>query len=394
MRYHSIEDLRKAAKRKLPGVMFDFIEGGAEDEFTVAQNTLAFRELEFVPRVLRKVDQIDLSTNMLGVQSAMPIICAPTAMSRVFHYHGEKAVARAASEVGIPYCLSTAATTSIEDIAQCCSSPAFFQIYVWKNREMVEQFVARCESANYSGLMLAVDFPTLGKRERDLRNGHGHPFEQRLRTALGALFRPVWLFRFLFSEPMKMANMIGYLPHQADALKTVDQVNAQFDPNITWEDAKRLMSLWQDAHAKAGNENKAGAFVLKGIQSVADAREAVRMGATGIVLSNHGGRQLDGAPPAMRLLPDVLDAVGDDIEVLIDGGVRRGADIIKAVAMGAKGCLIGRPYLYGLAAAGETGVKRALGILQDEMERVMRLIGCQSVRQLDSSYVKMLNQVN
>lgn len=387
-RCHSIEDLRRAAKRALPGVMFDYIEGGAEDENTLEQNLEAFKQIEFIPRVLRKVEHIELSTTVLGVKSTLPIICAPTGMSRLFHYQGERAVASAASRYGIPYCLSTVATTSIEDIAQLCDSPTFFQIYAWKNHQMVEEFIKRCQANHYNGLMLAVDLAALGKRERDLRNGHGRPLEQRLRTALGALLKPKWLFRFLFSDPIKMANMINYLPYEADAFKTLDHVNEQFDADITWHDAQRLKRIWE-----AAPNSTSGAFVLKGIQSRADAKEAVNMGASGIVLSNHGGRQLDGAPPALRLLPEVMDAVGDDIEVLIDGGIRRGSDVIKAVAMGAKACLVGRPYLYGLAAGGEAGVTRTFDILHDEMNRVMKLIGCDSIDKLDTSYVKPLNKL-
>ncbi len=387
-RCYSIQDLRNKAKKALPAVMFDYIEGGAEDEFTVDENLKAFRDVEFAPKVLRNVAHIDLSTRLLGIESKMPIVCAPTAMSRAFHYLGEKAVANATNKAGIAYCLSTVATTSIEEIASIGTNPKFFQIYAWKDRVMVDEFIKRCLSCDYAGLMLAVDLATLGKRERDLRNGHGRPLEHSVRVALGALLKPKWLYRFLTSGKMQMANMLEYLPHNADALKTANEVNAQFDASITWDDAKRLKAIWDD-----GSDSQNRPFILKGIQSVMDAKEAVNMGASAIVLSNHGGRQLDGAPPAMALLPRVMDAVGNDIEVVIDGGIRRGSDVIKAVAMGAKGCLIGRPYLYGLAAGGEAGVSRALTILKEEMEGVMKLIGCDSIQKLDTSYIHSLNRL-
>jgi L-lactate dehydrogenase (cytochrome) len=298
----------------------------------------------------------------------------------MFHYQGEEAVAKAAEAAGIPYTLSTVATRSIEQVAAYSQGPKFFQIYAWHNRELVDEFIRRCQASNYDGIQLAVDLAALGNRERDLRNGYGRPLELRIKTGLSALTRPAWLYRFITSDSMKMANLVEHLPHGGDAARTLDTVNEQFDAGVTWERAQAMREQWQ------------GPFVLKGIQCVEDARQAVTIGATGIILSNHGGRQLDGAPSALDLLPAVVDAVGGDIEVLIDGGVRRGADVIKAVALGAKACLIGRPYLYGLAAGGQAGVSRSLDILRNEMERVMKLIGCTSIRQLDSSYVARLDR--
>jgi len=377
-RCYNIDDLRKVAHKSLPKVMYDFIEGGAEDETTLRRNVDSFGDYRFVPRVLQDVEQIDLSTTVQGVSSAMPIICAPTGMSRMFHYLGEEAVAKAAEAAGIPYTLSTVSTRSIEDIAGYIKSPKFFQIYAWRNRELIDEFIRRCQAAGYDGIQLAVDLAALGNREKDLRNGYGRPLELRIKTGMSALKHPVWLYRFFTSDAMKMANMVEHLPHGGDAAKTLDTVNEQFDASVTWERAQAMREQWQ------------GPFTLKGIQCVEDAKRAVSIGATGIILSNHGGRQLDGAPSAMDLLPAVVDAVGSDIEILIDGGVRRGADVIKAVALGAKACLIGRPYLYGLAAGGQAGVSRSLDILRSEMDRTMKLIGCPSIAQLDSSYVSNL----
>jgi L-lactate dehydrogenase (cytochrome) len=377
MRCYSIDDLRKASRKALPKVIFDFIEGGAEDEVTIGKNLCAFQRYEFVPRVLCDVSTIDLSTRVQCIDSSMPLICAPTAMSRLFHYKGEEAVALAAQAAGIPYSLSTVANYSIEQIAGLSRGSKLFQIYVWHNRQLVDEFIERCQRCEYDGLMLAVDFVALGKRERDLHNGHGRPLEMRVKTALGGLARLRWLYRFLSSPPLKMANMQEHLSHNANALKVIDSIHQQFDPAISWEDARRLRDKWQ------------GAFLLKGIQCVDDARRAVDIGASGIVLSNHGGRQLDGAPSAMDILPQVYAAVGNDLEIIVDGGIRRGSDIIKAIALGAKACMIGRPYLYGLSAGGEAGVSRSLEILRTEMELVMKFIGCESIDKLDASYVNL-----
>lgn len=372
----SILQMRDMAKAKLPSVMFDYLEGSSEDELTFDWNRNSFSKYEFVPRTLNDVSSIDLSSTFQGVKIDLPVISAPTGMSRMFHWEGEKAVVRATHKAGTAYALSTVSTTSIEDVAKESNGPLFFQIYAWHNQEMVLDFIERCKKQNYRGLMLAVDLASLGKRERDLRNGHGRPAVLRRNTAWGALGKPEWLFNFLTKPKMRMANMVNHLPHGADALKVVDTVNAQFRADVSWKDAEQMMKQWN------------GKFMLKGIQCVDDAIKAAELGVSGIILSNHGGRQLDGAPAAMDILPEVVAAVGSDVEIFVDGGITRGSDIIKAVALGATGCLIGRAYLYGLAAGGEEGVTRVYDILKDEMERVMKLIGCPSVSQLDSSYVR------
>lgn len=372
----SILEMRDLAKTKIPQVMFDYLDGSAEDEITFEWNRNSFSKYEFVPRTLRDVSDIDLSTTFQGVKIDLPVISAPTGMSRMFHWEGEKAVVRATHKAGTAYSLSTVSTTSIEDVAAESNGPLFFQIYAWHNKEMVKDFIERSKQNNYSGLMLAVDLASLGKRDRDLRNGHGRPAVLRKNTALGALGKPTWLFNFLTKPKMRMANMVNHLPHGADALKVVDTVNAQFRADVSWQDAQEMMQQWN------------GKFMLKGIQCVDDAVKAAELGVTGIILSNHGGRQLDGAPAAMDILPEVVAAVGDRVEIFVDGGITRGSDIIKAVALGATGCLIGRAYLYGLAAGGEAGVTRVYDILRDEMVRVMKLIGARSISELDASYVR------
>lgn len=372
----SIDDLRVLAKEKLPSVIFDYMEGAAEDEITARWNLNAFENYEFVPRVLKNVEQIDLSTSFQNIKIDIPIISAPTGMSRMFNHHGEIAVAKASQKVGTAYCLSTVGTCSIEEIAHATSGPKFFQIYAWKNKGMTQDFIERCKRNNYSGLMFAVDTPALGKRERDLHNGHGRPKVLRMNIAKGALGKPAWLYNFISKPKWRMANMLNHMPHGADATKIIDEVNAQFRADVTWDDVKQIMDQWQ------------GTFILKGIQSVEDAVLAADMGVSGIVLSNHGGRQLDAAPATLDLLPEVMAAVGNKIDVFIDGGIRRGSDVIKALALGAKAVLIGRAYLYGLAAGGEDGVNRSYEILIDEMKRTMQLIGCSSIKDLNSSFVK------
>jgi len=372
----SIADLRELAIEKLPSVMFDYLEGAAEDERTKKWNEESYSNYEFVPRVLRDVSSINLSTNVQGINIDLPIISAPTGMTRMFHHQGEKAVVRATHKAGTAYSLSTVATTSIEDVAAASVGPLFFQIYAWHNKKMVANFIERCKKENYAGLMLAVDLASLGKRERDLKNGHGRPSVLRRRTALAALSKPAWLYHFLTKPKMRMANMLEHLPHRADALKVVDTVNAQFSASVTWKDAEEMRKNWN------------GKFMLKGIQCVEDAVKAAEIGASGIILSNHGGRQLDDAPNALTLLPAVVSAVGNDMEILIDGGIQRGSDVIKAIALGAKAVLIGRAYLYGLAAGGEAGVTHSYNILREEMIRVMQLIGCTSLEELNADIIK------
>lgn len=270
---------------------------------------------------------------------------------------------------GIPYSLSTVSSTALEDIARLTPGPKFFQLYVMKDRPIAHDLIERCKSAGYQGLYLTAGLASLGNRERDLRNGFGHPLEIKIKTGLGALRAPLWLYH--------LATLARALPHDGDAVKNSEFVNEQLDPSLDRDDAIAFREQW------------GGPFIIKGIQCVEDARKAVEIGASAIVISNHGGRQLDMAPTALSLLPQVVDAVGDRVGVLIDGGIRRGSDVIKAVAIGAKACLIGRPYLFGLAAGGEAG-SAARSVLRTEMERVMKLIGCESISALDARYIQRI----
>lgn len=360
----------------MPSVFFDYVEGAAEDEISARWNREAFSNYSFLPRTLQDVSTVNLSTTVQGIPLDIPLIAAPTGMTRMFHHEGELAVAYASHRAGAAYTLSTVATTSMEEVASRTTGPLFFQIYVWRDRKMVMDFIQRCRRLNYAGIMLAVDLAALGKRERDLRHGHGHAGRLKWNIAKSAIQRPSWLYHYLTKPKWRMANMLEHLPHGALADKVLDTVNRQFDPSVSWADARELMHAW------------GGKFILKGIQCKEDAILAAEMGATGIVISNHGGRQLDGAMATLDLLPEIVDAVGKDIEVIVDGGITRGSDIIKALALGAKACLIGRAYLYGLGAGGEKGVSRCYEILRDEMIRVMQLIGCHDIRELGPQYLR------
>lgn len=376
----SIRDLRELARQALPSVMFDYLEGAAEDEVTARRNERSFDQWRFRPRVLRDVTSIDLSTSVLGADLALPVFTAPTGLTRMFHHDGERAAAAASHAAGTGYCLSTVGTTSIEEVRAAHPGPLFFQIYAWHDRRMVDDFIERCRAQSYHGILLAVDLAALGKRDRDLHNGHGRPRALRVNTAKAALRRPTWLYHYLTKPAWRMANMVDHLPHGANALKVVDEVNAQFDASVDWGRARAMRDAWD------------GPFVLKGVQHVDDAVLAAEMGCDAIVLSNHGGRQLDGAPTALDLLPAVRSAVGSGMEIWVDGGIRRGSDIIKALCLGADCCLIGRAMLYGLAAGGQAGVERAYAILRDEMERTMRLVGCERVSALGMEYVERVER--
>lgn len=379
-RCYNIDDLRTLAQHKLPGVVFDYIERGAEDEITVRRNRDVFQHYEFVPRVLRDVSQIDLSTRVQGIPLTLPLVLGPTGLTRLFHHQGESAVARAAHAAGLLYSLSTVSTTAIEDIPPSASTGNFFQIYVWRDKTIVADLITRCRASGYRALCLAVDTPVLGNRERDLQNGQKIPALLRANILKGALWpsRWPWLRHFLHINPLRFANLVNHFPEGARLDRAVTHINNQFSPAVTWDDVRAVQQQW------------GGPFIIKGIQSVADAIRAADSGATGILLSNHGGRQLDGAPAALDLLPDVVAAVGGRTEVYLDGGIRRGSDIIKAIALGARACFIGRAYLYGLAAGGEAGVTLSLQILREEMVRVMQLIGCTHLSELTPECVRQI----
>jgi L-lactate dehydrogenase (cytochrome) len=371
----SVADLRAMARRRLPRGVFDYIDGGAEDERTLAANVEAYARMTFRPRVLRDVGEVDPSTTLLGRPLPMPLVLAPTGFTRIADPEGELAVARAAAGAGIPYTLSTLSTRSIEDVA-AAGGDLWFQVYVWRDRGLVEEMVDRAAAAGYRALVLTVDTAVLGRRERDMRRGFTLPPQIGPRTLIDGAVHPAWTWAFVRAEPIRFANVAGRdVGDGTTAVSLAGYINSQFDPGLSWSDVEWLRSRWD------------GPMVLKGIQTVEDAHLAAESGVDAVTLSNHGGRQLDGAPATLDLVAPVADAVGDRVEIICDGGVRRGSDIVKAVALGARACMAGRAYLYGLAVGGERGVGRVLDMLGSDVRRTMALVGARSVADLDRALV-------
>ena len=370
----SVSDLRSIAKRRLPAGVFDYIDGGAEDERTLAANVAAFARTTFRPRVLRGIEKIDTSSSILGQPLAYPLVLAPTGFTRIADPAGELAVAKAAARAGLPYTLSTLGTRSIEEIRAVSDGRLWFQVYAWRDRGLVKEMIDRAAAASYEALVLTVDTAVLGRRERDVRRGFSLPPTIGPRTILDGAVHPGWTWAFVRSEPIRFANVVGRdVGDGASPVSLSDYVATQFDPALSWTDIDWLRSVWD------------GPIVLKGIQTVEDAVFAAERGVEAIALSNHGGRQLDGAPAPFDLVAPVADAVGGRTEIICDGGIRRGSDIAKAVAAGATAAMAGRAYLYGLGAAGERGVDRVLEWFQADLVRTLSLIGAASIDELDGS---------
>lgn len=374
----SVEDLRRIAKRRLPRGVFDYIDGGAEDERTLAANSADFSSIEFCPNVLRDVSSIDTTTTLFGREISMPLMLSPTGFGRIAHSDGELAVARAARRAEIPYSLSTMATRSIEEVADVApDGDHWFQVYTWKDRGLVTEMVQRAAQSGYRGLWLTVDTALLGRRERDVRRGFTIPPKIGPGTIIDGIVHPAWTWDFIRHEPIVFANVVGLADEDgSDPVSLAEHMMRQFDQALSWDDVDWLRSIWD------------GPVVLKGIQTVEDARRAADLGVDGVALSNHGGRQLDDAPTPISLVEPVAQAVGDQMTVICDGGIRRGSDIAKALALGADVCSIGRPYLYGLGAAGERGVDHVIEHLRDGLVRTMALCGRTEIAALDRSLVR------
>lgn len=373
----NVDDLRAVARRRLPGGVFDYIDGGAEDEVTLERNTSAYAGYQFRPRVLRDVSQVDLSTDLLGRRIPLPLVLAPTGFTRIADPDGELAVARAAARLGIPYTLSTLGTRSIEEVADAGEGPRWFQVYVWKDRGLVKEMIERAAGSGYEALVVTVDLAVLGRRERDVRRGFTLPPKIGLDTIVDGIIHPRWTLDFVRSEPIKFANVAGrHVGDGTDAVALADYVNDQLDPSLSWDDIEWFRGVWD------------GPIVIKGIQGLDDARRAADVGVEAIALSNHGGRQLDASPAPLELVPRVAEAVGDRLEIICDGGVRRGADIVKAVALGATAAMAGRAYLYGLGAAGPRGVVHVLDLLAADVRRVMALTGCRTIADVGPALVR------
>ena len=374
-----VGDLRAMAKKRLPGGCFDYIDGAAQDEVTAANNVSAYKNYYFRPRVLRDVAAIDTSTTLLGGRIRLPLMIAPTGFDRIAHSQGELAVARAAHRMGIPYSLSTMGTRSIEEVAEVNDGRKWFQVYVWRDKPVLKEMLERAAAAEYEGIMITVDTAVLGRRERDVRRGFSLPPKVGLDTIFDGIKHPRWTADFLRAEPIQFANVKGSsaVGDGSTPVTLSDYINSQFDPALSWSDIEWFRHNWP------------GMIMIKGVQTVEDAVIAADMGLDGVILSNHGGRQLDYAPSPIDLVAPVADAVGNRTSIICDGGVRRGSDIVKAVAMGADACMIGRAYFYALGAAGERGVDWVLEFLRAGVEHTMALSGVGSIDDLDRDLIEV-----
>ena len=369
-------DFRKLARQRLPAPIFHYIDGGADDEVTLARNTDAFDAVDLVPNVLAGVNDIDMSVTVLGQKLAMPLFFSPTAMQRLFHHDGEFAIADAAEKYGTLFGVSTIGTRSIEELGARNDAPKLFQIYIHNDPGLTTDLIARCKAANFSALALTVDTIVAGNRERDYRTGMTTPPKLTPRSLLSFAAHPNWTLNYLLRDKFDLPNISSVIAAGSrQQYSVVDYLNTQMKRTIDWDDAAAMIVEW------------GGPFAIKGVMSVADARRAVDVGASAIMISNHGGRQLDGSRSPFDQLEAILDAVGGQIEVIVDGGIRRGTHVLKAMALGATACSGGRMYLYALAGAGRAGVDRAMGLLRDEIERDMRLMGCSSMAELRPSMV-------
>jgi L-lactate dehydrogenase (cytochrome) len=373
---NNIMDFRHLARRRLPDSVFHYLDGGADDEWTLGRNTDAFNDYELLPTQLSDVSTIDLKTTLFGQAVDWPVMIAPTGASKLFHRDGECAVIRAADKFGMVYSLSTLGTTTIEAAADAGQGPQMFQIYVFKDRGLTQEFVSRCREKNYAALCLTVDTPVAGNRERDIVHGVSPKPRLKWRGVISYSRHPGWLYRTLVRKDLELVNITS-----SDAGGTIrsgaaEYINSQFDRSLTWKDVEWLAGQWD------------GPLVIKGVQTVDDCRKAANSGATAVMLSNHGGRQLESTPAPVDCIAKVADALHDRLEIICDGGVRRGTHVVKALALGANACSIGRGYLYPLAAGGQAGVERGLTLLKTEVERTMALLGCDSIHKLGERYVQ------
>ncbi|MER9682112.1 alpha-hydroxy-acid oxidizing protein [Mesorhizobium sp. M0184] len=372
---YNFQDFRRLAKQRLPGPIFNYIDGGADDETTLRRNTAAFEDCDLVPNVLAGVGQVDMSVTVMGQKLAMPVYCSPTALQRLFHHSGERAVAAAAAKFGTMFGVSSLGTVSLEEVRKH-RTPQVYQFYFHRDRGLNRAMMERAKASGVEVMMLTVDSVTGGNRERDLRTGFSIPFRLTLGGMMQFAIKPRWAIDYLTHEKFSLPQLDGHIDLGGGALSISRYFTEILEPSLDWKDVEDMVRFWN------------GQFCLKGIMSVADARKAVDIGCTGIVLSNHGGRQLDGSRSPFDQLAEIVDAVGDKIDVIIDSGVQRGTHVLKALSLGAKAVGVGRYYLFPLAAAGQAGVERALGLMRTEIERDMRLMGCRSVAELSRANVR------
>jgi len=373
---HNFNDFRKLAKKKLPSPIFHYIDGGADDEITLNRNTSSFNDYDLVPSVLNDVSNIDMSTTVLGQKIDFPLFPAATAMHRLYHHEGERASAKAVEKMGTIFGSSTMSTVSIEEIAKVNKGPKLFQLYIHKDRGLTDNLLERCKKSGFTSMCLTVDTVVAGNRERDRRTGFTTPPKLTLGSLLSFALHPGWTINNLIHEKFKLANIVHMTQKGTSIDKSViDYINEQFDPAMNWKDAEYCVKKWN------------GPFALKGVMSVEDAKRAIDIGCTAIMISNHGGRQLDGSRAPFDQLAEIVDAVGDKIEVILDGGVRRGTHVLKALCLGAKACSFGKGYLFALAAGGEKGVEKILENMKIEINRDMKLMGCKNIGELNSSKI-------
>ncbi|RUY27604.1 alpha-hydroxy-acid oxidizing protein [Mesorhizobium sp. M7A.F.Ca.US.001.04.1.1] len=373
---HNFSDYRRMAQQRLPGPIFNYIDGAADDEVTYRRNTESFETCDLVPNVLRGVSEVDMSVTVMGQKLAMPFYCSPTALQRLFHHQGERAVANAAAKYGTMFGVSSLGTVSLEEARSISSSPQVYQFYFHRDRGLNRAMMQRAKAVGVEVMMLTVDSITGGNRERDKRTGFAIPFRLNLAGMAQFALKPAWAINYFTHEGFELPQLDEHVDMGGGTMSISRYFTEMLDPSMTWDDVAEMVKLWS------------GPFCLKGVMSVEDAKRAVDIGCSGIVLSNHGGRQLDGSRAAFDQLAEVVDAVGDRIDVIMDGGVQRGTHVLKALSLGAKAVGVGRYYLFPLAAAGQPGVERALEQMRVEIERGMKLMGCSSIEQLSRNNLR------
>lgn len=376
-RYINVSDFRKVAKEKIPLMAFDYIDGAADDEVTMARSSSAFNDYALCSAILNDVSKIDLATTVMGTKIDMPLIISPTAQARIFHHTGENSLAKAAAKFGTIYTLSSISSVSIEDIAKVSGGPKWFQVYVMNDRQILKDYLKKCKAGGYEAICLTVDVPLTGNRERDIVNGTGIPPKFSVRNVLNVLSKPRWLWNRLSKSKVTMSNLAQYI--EGDDAKTLAKFSdMQLAKDVSWEDALWLKKEW------------GGKMAIKGVMRADDAKRIAEAGFDAVIVSNHGGRQLDQVAAPIEVLSEIVEAVDGRCEVILDGGIRRGTDVLKALAMGATACMTGRPFLYGLAAEGQAGVERALEIFKDELKLDMMLLGRKDIKSIQSSDVRKL----
>jgi len=374
---HNVKDFRNLAKKRLPSPIFHYIDGAADDEITYKRNTDAYEQCDLIPNVLSGVDKVDMSTTVMGQKLDMPLYCAPTALQRLFHYEGEIGVAKAAEKFGTMFGISSLGTASIEEISDLVKSPKLFQLYVHKDKGLNKALIERCKESNFEAMAVTVDTAVGGNRERDLYTGFTIPMKLKLNSVASFMLHPKWAIDYFTKPKWELSNLKDHISEGTKVMTTIgDYFTKMLDNSMSWKDVENINKEW-------GRQ-----FAIKGVMSVDDAKKAVDVGASAIMISNHGGRQLDGSRSPFDQLAEIVDAVGDKIDVICEGGIRRGTHVLKALSLGAKACSGGRMYLYALAAGGQKGVEKSLSNLRNEIERDMKLMGVSNIKELTRKNLK------